>query len=100
MTLPAAPAFAQPAAVLIENVRIYNGTADHLSAPSNVLVVGNTIQSISTSPIPVPSGATVTRIAGGGCTLMPGLIDNHVHIVMTASTQQDLTDPKIPFATL
>jgi imidazolonepropionase-like amidohydrolase len=97
---PIAAQGASPAVVLIENVRIFNGTADRLSAPSNVLVLGNTIKSISAAPILAPAGAAVTRIAGGGRTLMPGLIDNHVHIVMTASTQADLVDPKIPFATL
>jgi len=105
LALPAAAAFAQaPApqttAVLIENVRIFDGKGDRLSAPSNVLVVGNTIKSISTAPISAPAGATVTRIAGGGRTLMPGLIDNHVHVVMTASSQEDLLDPRNSFATI
>ena len=36
-----------PPAVLFENVRIFDGTSARLSAPSNVLVVGNLIQSIS-----------------------------------------------------
>lgn len=98
---PAANAQApQPAAVVFENVRIFDGTSDKLSAPSSVLVVGNVIKSISTAPIPAPAGTAVTRIAGGGRTLMPGLIDNHVHIVMTASTQADLLDAKNSFATL
>ena len=41
----------QATAVLIENVRIFNGTSDRLSAPSNVLIVGNAIKAISTAPI-------------------------------------------------
>jgi imidazolonepropionase-like amidohydrolase len=80
--------------VLFENVRVFDGTSGGLSAPSNVLVVGNVIQSISTAPIAAPAGAAVTRIAGGGRTLMPGLIDNHVHVAFSASSQPDLLDPK------
>ena len=60
-----------PSGVLFENVRIYNGTADRLSAPSNVLVVGNVIRTISSGPIADPAGVEVQRIRGGGRTLMP-----------------------------
>jgi imidazolonepropionase-like amidohydrolase len=88
---------AAPSAVLIEDVRIFDGLTERLSTPSNVLVVGNTIRSISTSAIAPPGGATVTRIAGQGRTLMPGLIDNHVHLVMSASTQAQMLDPKETF---
>jgi imidazolonepropionase-like amidohydrolase len=31
---------------------------------------------------------------------MPGLIDNHVHIFMSASSQADMMDPKATFETL
>ena len=95
-TAPAAP----PSAVLFEQVRVFDGKSDRLSAPVNVLVVGNKIQSISAAPIAAPAGATLTRIAGSGRTLMPGLIDNHVHIVMTASTQAEMADPKASFASI
>ena len=68
--------------VLFENVRIYNGTADRLSAASNVLVVGNVIRTISSGPIADPAGVEVQRVRGGGRTLMPGLIDNHWHTML------------------
>jgi imidazolonepropionase-like amidohydrolase len=93
---PAAP----QTAVLFENVRIFDGTSDHLSASSNVLVVGNVITSIPAKPIAAPAGTAVARIQGGGRTLMPGLIDNHVHIFMSASSQAELMDPKATFASL
>lgn len=73
----------QPAAVLFENVRIFDGSST-LSAPSNVLVRGNTIQSISTAPIPVDRRADAQVINGGGRTLMPGLIDAHWHAAMAS----------------
>lgn len=65
--------------ILFENVRIFDGKGTALSAPSNVLVKGNSIARISTAPIP-PEGAQ--RIAGGGRTLMPGLIDAHWHAML------------------
>ena len=90
----------QFAGVIFENVRIFDGTSDRLSSPSNVLVVGNGIKAISASPIAAPPGTAVTRIPGGGRTLMPGLIDNHVHIFMSASSQAEMMDPKATFASL
>jgi imidazolonepropionase-like amidohydrolase len=95
-----APSPQQPAGVLFENVRIFNGSADRLSAASNVLVVGNTIKAISSAPIAAPAGTPITRIQGSGRTLMPGLIDTHVHITLSASTQLDLINPQVSPDTL
>jgi imidazolonepropionase-like amidohydrolase len=82
-----------PPAVLFEDVRIFDGTTARLSAPSNVLVVGNVIQSISAQAIAPPAGSPLTLIHGGGRTLMPGLIDNHVHIALSTTGQADLLSP-------
>jgi imidazolonepropionase-like amidohydrolase len=68
--------------VLFENVRIFDGKGDALSAPSNVLVKGNVIERISTDPI---DAAGAERIAGNGRTLMPGLIDAHWHAMLIAT---------------
>src|SRR5687767_814697 len=76
--------------VIFENVRIFSGTADRLSATSNVLVVGNTIRTISSTPIEPSLATKITRIAGGGRTLMPGLIDAHTHIMFATVPQQTL----------
>lgn len=84
---------AQEAATLYENVRVFNGTADKLSPPTNVLVVGNLIQRISNNPIEIPQGLVATRIAGNGRTLMPGLIDAHAHLYLGVP-QSLLFDPK------
>jgi imidazolonepropionase-like amidohydrolase len=70
-------------AILFQNVRIFDGKGSALSALSNVLVRNNVIERISTSPI-VEADATV--IAGGGRTLMPGLIDNHWHAALIRVT--------------
>ena len=74
---PSAP----PSTVLFQNVRIFDGKSAALSAPSNVLVRGNTIEKISTEPIPLDN-ANVTTIDGRGRTLMPGLIDAHWHAML------------------
>jgi imidazolonepropionase-like amidohydrolase len=75
---------APPGAVLFENVRIFDGRGSALSAPSNVLVQGNTIAKISTSPIAFDEDAGTRIIDGGGRTLMPGLIDAHWHAALAA----------------
>lgn len=79
-----------PSAVVFENVRIFRGSGDTLSGPSHVLVSGNKITRISPSPIPDPAGTTVTRIAGGGRTLMPGLINAHSHLMFASVSQLTL----------
>jgi imidazolonepropionase-like amidohydrolase len=96
----AAEPVSTPTALLFEAVRIFDGRSARLSPPSNVLVVGNTIRSVSTQPLAAPAGARLTRIQGGGRTLMPGLIDNHVHIFMSASSQAEMMDPKATFEAL
>jgi imidazolonepropionase-like amidohydrolase len=92
---------AQSTGVIFENVRIFNGSSDRLSAPSQVLVVDSVIKAISTAPIDVPAGTPVIRLQGGGRTLMPGLIDNHVHILMSGSSYGDIVlNPEISAETL
>jgi imidazolonepropionase-like amidohydrolase len=72
---------------LFSNVRIFDGRSDTLSAPSHVLIKGNTIERISTAPIAADSATTV--IAGGGRTLMPGLIDAHWHTMLVRPTAHE-----------
>ena len=66
--------------VLFNNVSIFDGLNDGLKLRQNVLVQGNKIKTISDAPIQV--GAEATVIDGGGRTLMPGLIDCHVHLTI------------------
>lgn len=81
---------APPRVTLFTDVRVFDGTGSALSAPSNVLVRGNLIERVSTSPIAVDRSATTTVIDGRGRTLMPGLIDMHVHLTMSALTNTQL----------
>ena len=87
-------------ALIFENVRIFNGTSGQLAAPSNVLVVGNLIKSISVAPIADPAMTAVTRIQGGKRTLMPGLIDAHTHLMFETVPQQALLVSDIGFVNL
>src|SRR5215813_7069241 len=75
---------AESEATLFRNVRIFDGKSSTLSGFSNVLVRGNKIERISTSPITVDAGTRV--IDGGGRTLMPGLIDVHWHAMLIRPT--------------
>src|SRR5215831_7979176 len=71
---------------LFQNVRIFDGKSGTLSAPSHLLVRGNKIEKISTTPLPVDRRAETVLIDGGGRTLMPGLIDVHWHAMLIRST--------------
>jgi len=88
---PGLESFAAPVSggtTLFQNVRIFDGRSSALSAPSNVLIKGGTIERISVSPIAVD--ANVRTIAAGGRVLMPGLIDAHWHAFMAATPQMVL----------
>ena len=88
---------ATPTGVLFENVRVFDGKSKSLTPPGNVLVVGNVIQTISTSTITPSAEIKVTRIAGGGRTLMPGLIDAHTHLMFSMLPQAAILTGDIGF---
>ena len=71
---------------VFQNVRIFDGTSEELSAPSHVLVRGNKIERISASPIPTDRRGDTILIDGNGRTLMPGLIDMHWHTMLVRPT--------------
>lgn len=79
--------------VLFENVRVFDGYSQTITDPVNVLVTGNMIQTISTAPI--KTGDDAVKINGGGRTLMPGLIDAHVHMTFGALTMQEMMSPDV-----
>ncbi len=83
-TLAQAPP-AQTAPILFENVAVFDG--EELHAPTNVLVEGGVITALGEGTV-APEGAEV--IDGSGMTLMPGLIDAHVHAFTAEALQQAL----------
>lgn len=90
---PLSPAFAQqpPAETLFRNVRVLDVASGRLGSPTNVLVRGNTIAAIASS---ANAGSGAKIIDGNGRTLMPGLIDVHVHMTFGALSLSNLYDPK------
>lgn len=93
--MTAAPALSQDAApapeTLFVNVRVFDGRNAALSKPTAVLVRGNMIAAIGADA----KSSRATVINGGGRTLMPGLIDNHVHIPLSVVGQTEIADPKL-----
>lgn len=89
-----------PGAVIFEDVRIFDGISDRLSAPSNVLTVEGVIKTISSAPIADPPNVAVQRIRGGGRTLMPGLIDGHWHTMLAAASMPELMEGDLGYLTL
>jgi imidazolonepropionase-like amidohydrolase len=90
----AAPLAAQDAPaseVVFTNVRVFDGTADTLSAPTTVVVRGNVIAAIGVDA--KASSAEATVIDGRGQTLMPGLIDNHVHMMFNSLSPAQMAAP-------
>lgn len=87
-------AMAQDGAVetLFRNVRVFDGTATRLSPPIDVAVRGNAIAEIAPG---LRAGAGARVIDGRRRTLMPGLIDVHVHLAFGSLTQRDLASPDL-----
>jgi len=79
--------------ILFNNVKLFDGKSTELSSTVNVLIEGNKIKQISSDAI-----QTITKtqvINGNGKTLMPGLIDVHVHLVFGSMTMDDLMSPNL-----
>jgi imidazolonepropionase-like amidohydrolase len=85
---------------LFQNVRVFDGKSTALTAPSNVLVRGNIIETVSTQPIAVDRRADTRIIDGGGRTLMPGLSDAHWHTMMVRATPPVLLMSDVGYTTL
>lgn len=71
---------------LFQNVHIFTGKSRSLSSLSSVLIVGNKIARISASAN-LKSSRADSVIDGEGRTLMPGLIDAHVHMMFAGISQ-------------
>ena len=80
---------------LLSNVNVFTGSSLTVRKGMSVLVSGGKIVEMRAGAMTAPSGAVI--IDGGGRTLMPGLIDNHVHIFLSASTEAQLLDPDQTF---
>ncbi|MFP4277619.1 MAG: amidohydrolase family protein [Wenzhouxiangella sp.] len=90
--LPTAAAADAAGSVLFQDVRVFDGTSSALTEPLSVLVQDNRIAAIG-SELDVPANARV--IEGQGRTLMPGLIDVHVHLTFSALSMPRLLSPDL-----
>lgn len=70
-----------PNRILFTNVNVFDGVTNGLHTSWSVLVEGNMIVGAGPS---IDAGANATIIDGRGRTLMPGLIDSHVHFNVNA----------------
>ena len=78
--------------ILFDQVRVFDGQSSELSAPTRVLVRGNRIVAIGPE---VEAGPEARVIDGDGNTLMPGLIDAHVHLTFSALSMPELMSPEL-----
>jgi imidazolonepropionase-like amidohydrolase len=87
------PAVAQqaPTETIFRNVRVLDVVEGRLGSPTSVVIRGNTIAAIEPS---ADADSKAEMIDGKGRTLMPGLIDVHVHMTFGAVLLSDLYDPK------
>lgn len=76
--------------IVFENANVFDGLSPDIKGPLSVRIDGNEIKEISERPIKA-DGAD--RIDCRGKTLMPGMIDNHIHIYIESL---HLTPPEPP----
>ncbi len=73
----------QPTPSLITADRLWDGAGAATLVRPTVRVVGERVESVQRSLLP-PSTCSGERFDFPGCTILPGLIDTHVHLVMSA----------------
>ena len=78
--------------ILLKNARIVDGTAAVPTDPTSVLIEGGVIRDVGANL----ASASATVLDLGGRTLMPGLIDAHVHVI--ASTPNFAANAAMPDA--
>ena len=92
----AAPSMAQQEdfSIIFTNVNVFDGVNEELIENADVLVVGNVIAEVSTEPL---AAANAKIIDGGGRTLMPGLIDSHVHLMINDAPHLSIYEKPWPY---
>ena len=76
---PAKPGYEWEGATLLQDIRVIDGLGNSPQSGQDVLVADGKIQAIGKSgSLDVPAEAKV--IDGDGLTVMPGLIDAHMHL--------------------
>ena len=85
-----------PKTTLFENVNVFDGSSDRLARNMNVLVRGNRIEQVTRQRPASPSNTTAFEVlrGEGRRTLMPGLIDLHVHPMFAVSIADSISEDR------
>src|SRR5690349_20586658 len=70
---------------LIRRARVFDGA--RVIDATDVLVRGGKIEQVGKS---IPEPASAATVDGSGCTLLPGLIDCHTHVIAGTMLEQAL----------
>lgn len=82
--------------IVLENARIFDGVSADCPGGMSVLIEGETIREVSDRPI---TAADARRIDLTGRTLMPGLIDLHVHAYFSDLNVETVDRRDAPYRT-
>ena len=80
-------------AIVFQDVDIFDGKSKNLLLKRNILIEGNKITKISIEPISV--GEDAILIDGNGKTIIPGLIDVHVHMIFGSLSMLQMASPDL-----
>lgn len=77
-----------PRTTVLRAPRLYDGSSDALIDDGAVVIVDGEITAAGAAGnLNIPSGSDVQTYDYPGCTLLPGLIDSHTHLLFSASDQ-------------
>ncbi len=82
--------------IILENARLFDGVSPECRAGVSVLIEGERIREVSDGPI---TAADARRINVAGKTLMPGLIDLHIHAYASSVNLQKVNISGSPYNT-
>src|SRR5260370_22698735 len=85
------------AAIIFANCAVLDGTSKQRREDYHVLVEGDRIREVSDQPITSTAAETIDL---AGRTLMPGLIDAHVHVLAVDAALARLSDRPVTLLTL
>ncbi|WP_433228816.1 amidohydrolase family protein [Actinomadura formosensis] len=78
-----------PTTIVLRDVRIFDGMSDRIRT-GHVVTEGTKIKTVGDGDPPA-SAPEAAVIDGRGATLIPGLSDAHVHLILAGATQSELT---------